>query len=127
MSQNFTFNSHTRPLALGTLYSHTKIFSGSILSAKSQLEVPGTEALGSGSLLNEGVNVAIWNKSRLQVRSEYDSCQTTANWSKSDRGLGPSIRFDIPRLFGWDNPAPVNFEIREHNPASAWFKEERSP
>ncbi len=65
MSQTLTLKSPTRPLALGTLYSHTKSVSGLILSAKSQVEVPETEALGSGSLLNEGVNVAFWNKSRL--------------------------------------------------------------
>ena len=65
MSQTLTLKLPTRPLALGTLYAHTKIVYGLVLSAKSQVEVPETEALGSGSLLNEGLNMAIWNKSRL--------------------------------------------------------------
>ena len=50
MSQNLTLKSPTWPLAQGTMCSHTKIVSGSILPTKSQVEVPGTEAVASGSL-----------------------------------------------------------------------------
>ena len=50
ISQNLTLKSPTWPLAQGTMCSHTKIVSGPILPAKSQVEVPDTEALASGSL-----------------------------------------------------------------------------
>ena len=51
MSQNLTLKSPTSPLAQGTMCSHTKIASGPILPTKTQVEVPGTEAVASGSLL----------------------------------------------------------------------------
>lgn len=50
MSQNLTLKSTTWPLAQGTICSHTKIVSGTIHAANSQVEVLGTEALASGSL-----------------------------------------------------------------------------
>lgn len=48
-SQNITLKSPTWPLAQGTMCSHTEIMSGPILPAIPQVEVPGTEALASGS------------------------------------------------------------------------------
>ena len=49
MSQNLTLKSPTWPLAQGTMCSHTEIAFGPMLPAKSQVEVPKTEALASGS------------------------------------------------------------------------------
>ena len=49
MSQNLTLKSPTWPLAQGTMCSHTKIVSGPILPINPQVEVPGTEAVASGS------------------------------------------------------------------------------
>ena len=50
ISQNLTPKCPTWPLAQGTMCSHTKSMSSSNLTAKPQVEVPGTEALASGSL-----------------------------------------------------------------------------
>ena len=50
ISQNLTLKSPTWPLAQGTLCSYTKIVSSPILHAIPQVEVPGTEALASGTL-----------------------------------------------------------------------------
>ena len=50
MSRNLTSKSTTWPLAQGTICSHTKIVSGPILPINPQVEVPGTEAMASGSL-----------------------------------------------------------------------------
>lgn len=49
ISQNLPLKSPTWPLAQGTMCSHTKIASGSILHTETQVKVAGTEALTSGS------------------------------------------------------------------------------